>query len=173
MKSWSLPVLCIGALLVGMVVSSGYAMAQTPPIRFPSNNITQYGPYTIDGTYMLGEKEMGLRKWAAQMGPALATGALSVGIRATIGEELTITVSDFGLGTEYDEEFVVIMNGTHGIILVEKEAYDNYDSKTDEYVFSNPYGCFRTEDRISTAQLEYLLQQFDTVIYPTNTSVFG
>ena len=173
MKSWSLSVLCIGALLVSMLVAAGHATAQRLPIQFPRNNITPYGPYAIDGTYMLGEKEMELRKRAAQIGPVLATSASSVGMPAAIGDELTITVSDFGLGTAYDEEFVVIRDGTHGIILVEKEAYKNYDPTTDEYVFSNPHGCFRLEDRISTAQLEYLLEQFNTVIYPTNTSVFG
>jgi len=156
-----------------MLVPGGYATAQRLPIQFPRNNITPYGPYAIDGTYMLGEKEMDLRKRAAQIGPVLATGVSSVAMPATIGEGLTITVSDLGLGTEYAEEFVVVMNGTHGIILVEKKAYDNYDEANHEYVFPNPFGCFRLEDRISTAQLEYLLEQFDTVIYPTNTSVFG
>ncbi|HUT71153.1 MAG TPA: hypothetical protein VMW89_10800 [Desulfatiglandales bacterium] len=166
-----LALLGIAALLIGILVVAAPAAAERP--EFPRNNITPYGPYAIDGTYMLGEKETNLRKCAAQIGPALATGASSVGMPATIDEELTITVPDFGLGTVYDEAFVVIMNGTHGIILVEKAAYDKHDSGNDEYVFSNPYGCFRSEDRIPTAQLDYLLEQFDTVIYPTNTSVFG
>jgi len=122
---------------------------------------------------MLGEDEIAIRKKAIEVGPALATGASPIGLPATVGEELTITVSDMGLGIDYDETFVVIMDGTHGIVLIEKAAYDNYDPVTDEYVFPNPNGCWRPEDRISTAWLAYLLGEFDNNIYPTDTAIFG
>ncbi len=143
------------------------------PLEFPRNNMAPKGPYPIDGTYMLGEKEMAFRKYAARAGSAAAASSSPVSKPVEINEEYTITVADIELNIDYEETFVVIINGVHGIILIEKKAYDNYDSTTDEYVFPNPFGCWRTGDRISTVQLRYLLDQFDTVIYPTNTSIFG
>ncbi len=131
------------------------------------------GPEAIDATpEMLGADEVAMRKRAAEVGAAVATGASIIGDPATIGEELTINVADFVFG-DYDETFKVIMEGTHGIILVEKDAYENYDEGTDEYVFANPSGTWRAEDRISTDQLTYLLDQFDSNIYPAVTGVFG
>ena len=132
-----------------------------------------YGPEVIDVTpEMLGEKEIAMREYAAEVGSAIATGASPIGESAVIGVELDITVSDFVFG-DYDETFVVLMEGVHGIILIEKDAYDNYNVSTDEYVFANPNNVWRDEDRISTAQLAYLLNQFDTVIYPIDTGIFG
>ena len=83
----------------------------------------------------------------------------------------TITVSDNGLGVDYDETFVVVLDGANGIILIEKAAFDAFDGT--DYIFPNPNGCWRPEDRISHAQLEYLLDEFDNNMWPTNTSVFG
>lgn len=173
MKSWSLPVVCVGALLFIMPVPSGHAVSKSPVTQFPYNNVVPYGPYAIDGTYMQGEKEMALRRSANQMGSRAVTGASSAGMPAAIGDQVTITISDFAIPAQYDEDFIVVKTGAHGIILVEKAAYDNYDPVTDEYVFPNPYGCFRFEDRISASQLNYMLGEFDDVIYPTNTSIFG
>ncbi len=171
-----LRMLSIVILLSGMFMVAAPVAADGPPPEFPRNDMTPPGPDPVDGTYMLGEKEMAFRKLAAEMGPqrlnALSATSPS-GEPVTIGEELTITVSDMGLGIDYEETFVVVMDGTHGIILVEKAAYDNYDPATDEYVFPNPNGCWRDEDRISTDQLAYLLDEFDNNIYPTDTSVFG
>ncbi len=131
------------------------------------------GPEAIDATpEMLGADEVAMRKHAAEVGAAVATGASLIGDPVFIGENLSLTVSDFVYG-DYDENFTVIMEGTHGIILVEKDAYENYDEGTDEYVFANPSGTWRPEDRISTAQLTYLLGQFDSNIYPAVTGVFG
>ncbi|MCK4314255.1 MAG: immune inhibitor A [Anaerolineae bacterium] len=174
MKRKILAVLGIVALLAGLLVVVTPAAADGPPTEFPRNSMAPDGPDAMDATVeMLGEEEIAIRKYAAQVGPAIATNASPIGDPATIGEELVITVSDMGLGIDYDETFVVVMDGTHGIILLEKAAYDNYDPVTDEYVFPNPSGCWRPEDRISTAQLSYLLDEFDTNIYPTDTSVFG
>jgi len=171
-------VLVIVGLLVAALPMPVAAEGPNPPgpvhpFPFPRNKMAPPGPDIMDGTYLLGDEEIALRERAAQIGPALATGASPVGDPATIGEELTITVSDFGLNIDYDETFVVVMDGTHGIILVEKAAHDNYDPVTDEYVFPNPNGCWRLKDRISTAQLGYLLAEFDNNIYPTNTLIYG
>jgi len=127
----------------------------------------------IDATpEMIGEKEVAMRKSAAEIGAAAATKASLLGNPAIIGEELVINVGDFVEGN-YNETFVVLLDGTHGIICIEKAAYDNYDETTDEYVFPNPSGVWRDEDRISTAMLEYMLNEFDTNIYPTDTAIFG
>lgn len=163
----------LSTLLVSASAATPVA-ASGVPFEFPRNNMAPAGPDAMDATVeMLGDDEIAIRKHAAQVGSAIATGASPTGEPATIGEEHTIAVADFGLGIDYDEDFVVVMDGTHGIILIEKAAYDNYDAVTDEYVFPNPNGCWRPEDRISTAQLSYILDQFDTVIYPTDTLVYG
>ncbi len=141
---------------------------------FPRNSMAPDGLDPMDATpEMLGEDEVAIRKFAAEVGSAVATGASPVGEAATVGDEYTMTVSDSYLNVDYDETFVVLMDGTHGIILIEKAAYDAYDSATDEYVFPNPNGCWRTEDRISTDQLTYMLDQFDSNIYPTDTAIYG
>jgi hypothetical protein len=143
-------------------------------LEFPRNEMAPDGLDPMDLTAEdLGEEEIAIREYAAEVGPAVATKASPMGLPAEVGDEFTFTVSDDGLGIEYDEDFVVLMDGTHGIILIEKAAYDNYDAGTDEYVFPNPNGCWRTEDRISTAQFAYLLGEFDNTIYPTDTTIFG
>lgn len=162
------------ALLWGLLMVAAPVAADGPPPEFPRNNMSPAGLDPMDATVeMLGGDEVAIRKYAAQVGPAVATNASPAGEPATIGEELVVTVGDFGLGIDYDETFVVVIDGTHGIVLLEKAAYDAYDPITDEYVFPNPSGCWRPEDRISTAQLAYLLDQFDTVIYPSNTTIYG
>ena len=90
---------------------------------------------------------------------------------AVVGDEFTITVSDNGLGIDYDEDFVVVLDGTHGIILIEKAAYDSFDGTN--YYFPNPNGCWRPEDVILHEQLVYMLNEFDNNIYPTAGEVFG
>ena len=149
---------------------SAIALFATKTTAAAAPVIIDYGPEAIDATpEMLGEDEIAMREYAAEVGAAVATGASPIGDPATIGEELLITVSDFVYG-DYEETFEVIMYGTHGIILL---AYDYYDAVTDEYVFANPNNIWRDEDRISTANLTYLLHEFDTNIYPTDTQYFG
>jgi len=158
-------------LLISAFISVGTLAMFIPVAAKPA---IDYGHEAIDATpEMIGEDEVAMRKYAAEVGSAVATGASLIGDPATIGEELNITVSDMGLGMSYDETFVVLMEGTHGIITIEKAAYDAYDAVTDEYVFPDPYGDWRDEDRISTAQFAYLLDQFDSNIYPAVTGVFG
>lgn len=171
-------VLLSTGLILILLLSTAEATAVSPEfasrMEFPRNSMAPVGPDAVDATVeMLGENEIAIRKYAALVGSAKATEASPSGEPAMIGEELTINVADMGYGIDYDETFVVVMDGTYGIILIEQAAYDNYDSDTDEYVFPNPNGAWRPEDRISTAQLSYLLDQFDTVIYPKDTSVFG
>ena len=167
----------ISITIIAMLTLSSFGLLFTTfltPAAASPVDLSRMGPYAIGATPdMLGEKEVAMRKYAAEVGSALATGASPIGEAAEVGDELIVTVSDIGLGVDYDETFVVIMDGTHGIILIEKAAYDGYDPDTDEYVFPNPYLVWRDEDRISTAQLAYLLDEFDNNIYPTNTGIFG
>ena len=161
----------LGSLVVGVVpaVADG---ADGPPAEFPRNNMAPAGLDPMDlSVEMLGEKEIAMRKYAAEVGSAVATNASPIGAPATIGDEFTITVSDNGLGFDYDEDFVVVLDGTKGIILIEKAAYDAFDGTN--YYFPNPNDCWRTEDVISHEQLVYMLDEFDNNMWPTNTSVFG
>lgn len=132
----------------------------------------------MDGTYLLGEEEMALRKHAAQVGPAVATNASPMGLPAEVGDTFTFTVSDFGLNIDYDADFIVLMEGEHGLILITTDAYASFDGTY--YHFENPNGVpgsldpwERMEDLLTPAQLQYLLEEFDNTIYPTNTSIFG
>lgn len=94
--------------------------------------------------------------------------------------DFTSEVGDWGTGIRYTQNFHWVMTGEHCYIYV---AYDlgldpenYYDEANDEYVFENPYydiGGWTPEDRISTAQLAYLMSEFDSNIYPTMTTTFG
>ncbi len=168
--------LVLSLILLTSLLSLPTTQTQKPEFlsQFPRNDLAPDGLDSMDPTFeMLGEDEITIRKLAAQYGSLMATGASPDGEPAAVGDELTITISDFWLDIDYDETFIVLMDGTHGIILIEKAAYEDYDPVTDEYVFPNPNGCWRLEDRISTAQLSYLLDQFDSVIYPTVTAIYG
>jgi hypothetical protein len=140
-------------------------------------DLSAMGPFVIDATpEMIGEKEVAIREYAAEVGAAEATQASPMGDPANIGDEITVSVSDMGLGLSYDETFVVVMDGTNGIMLIEKAAYDSFDGTY--YYFANPDGddsepWLRTFDLITPDQLTYLLVEFDTNIYPTDTGIFG
>jgi len=89
-------------------------------------------------------------------------------------------VGDWGTNIDYPQNFRYVMTGTHCYIYVaydlETPSNNTYDPATDEYVFKNPnypVGGWSAEDRISTAQLAYLMNEFDSNIYPTMTSTFG
>lgn len=91
---------------------------------------------------------------------------------AGVGDEYTFMVSDDGLGIDYPENFTVVLEGEHILILIERDAYESFDGTY--YYFENPYGTYgRYWDLISHDQLEYLVDEFDYNIYPTNTEVFG
>jgi immune inhibitor A len=175
MKFKVLGSLTITLMLLGMLLAVVPAGADGPG-EFPRNNMAPPGPDPMDLTVeMLGEEEIALRKKAAEIGSAKATNASPSGQPAEVGDEFTFTVSDDGLGVDYDETFVVVLEGEHGLILITKDAYDSYDGY---YHFANPIGddselWLRTEDLITQAQLEYMLAEFDTTMWPTNTEVFG
>lgn len=168
----------IVALLVTLLPAS-IAGAQPfgPPDTFPRNSMAPAGLDPMDlSVEMLGEDEIAIRKHAAQVGSAVASNVSPSGLPATVGDEITVTVSDNGMGVDYDENFVVVLDGTHGIILITKDAYDSFDGTY--YHFANPAGddsesWLRSEDLLTPEQLAYLLDEFDNNIYPTNTSVFG
>ena len=159
-------------LLIFTFISVGTMALFTTATAAPA---IDYGPEVIDATpEMIGEDEVAMRKHAAEVGGAVATGASISGDPVIVGEEIVVTVGNFAPGEpRYDETFVVIMDGENGIILVAKEGVDNYDAATDEYVFANPSGTWRPEDRISTAQLAYLLDELDTNMYPIETAIYG
>lgn len=142
----------------------------------PSSSIN-FGPEPIDlSPEMLGEKEIAIRKYAATYGHGPETGVSPIGEPAELGEEFTFTVSDDGLGVSYDEIFIVVEEGTDGLILITKDAFDSFDGTN--YYFANPYGddsepWLRTQDLITPDQLAYLMDEFDSNIYPTVTGVFG
>ena len=163
--------------LIALLTISSFGLLFTSPVAAADAPMPLLDRMPIDATpEMLGDKEISMRKRAAEIGAAAATEASLVGDPAVIGEELVINVADFVEGN-YDETFVVLLENegedSHGIICIEKAAYDNYDAIADEYIFPNPSGTWRDEDRISTTQLQYLLDEFDSNIYPTVTSIYG
>jgi hypothetical protein len=161
----------LGSLVIGVVPAAADGPV-SPPAEFPRNTMAPAGLDPMDlSVEMLGEEEIALRKYAAEVGSAVASNASSIGEPAVVGDEITLTVSDNGLGTDYDETFVVVLDGTNGIILIEKAAYDSFDGTN--YYFPNPNGCWRPQDVISHAQLEYMLDEFDNNMYPTVADVFG
>ena len=136
------------------------------------------GPAALDGTHMLGVLEQMTRSEAV-FSQALRTFSLnyfSYENEAFEGQEITVEIYDFFEETTYEQSFTITAIGEHGIILVSTEAYEGFDGTN--YTFENPYGdgedrFTRMEDTISHEQLEYMLNEFDTVIYPKDTEVFG
>ncbi|MFX0009130.1 MAG: hypothetical protein ACFE9R_02340 [Candidatus Hermodarchaeota archaeon] len=135
------------------------------------------GPEAMDLTpEQMGEKEVAIRKKAVEVGPSLATGASPIGEPAAEGDEFTFEVSDYGLEIDYDEQFVVVLEGEYGLILITKDAYDSFDGTN--YYFENPNGdgsstWQREWDTISHDQLVYLLDEFDNNMWPTVTTIYG
>jgi hypothetical protein len=148
-----------------------------PPATFPRNSMAPAGLDPMDlSVEMLGEDEIAIRKLAAQVGPALASGASPMGEPAVVGDEFIFTVSDYCLGIDYDEDFVVLMEGEHGLILITKDAFDSFDGEF--YHFDNPIGddsepWLRSEDLLTNEQLAYLLDEFDNTMWPTMTAIYG
>jgi len=128
----------------------------------------------VDGTYM--------RDWQT---PTITSHARTPAPKGGGGNsyppmDMEISVSDFGLNIDYDQNFHWVMTGTHCYIYVAYDLvapiYNYYDSATKEYVFENPEypdGGWTLEDRISTAYLTYFMNEFDNTIYPTDTGIFG
>jgi hypothetical protein len=169
----------IVALLVALLPASVAGADQFgPPDKFPRNNMAPPGLDPMDlSVERLGEKEIAIRKHAAEVGSAVATNASPIGEPAVVGDEFVFTVSDDGKGIDYDEDFVVVKEGEHILILVTKDAYDSF-LIDGNYHFANPIGddselWLRSEDVLTPAQLDYLLYEFDNTIWPSNTTIYG
>jgi len=127
----------------------------------------------VDGTYM--------RNWKTKTMDSYPSSSINSGLSdAYPPENMNLTVSDFGLNIDYNQTFRWVMTGEHCYIYVAYDLaapyYNYYDASNDQYVFVNPNyptGAWSTEDRISTAQLKYLMDEFDNSIYPKMTSIFG
>ena len=98
-------VIGIVALLVALLPASVSADTPVgPPATFPRNDMAPDGLDPMDlSVEMLGEEEIALRKYAAEVGSAVATNASPIGEPAEVGDEFTFTVSDNGLGIDYDD----------------------------------------------------------------------
>jgi immune inhibitor A len=168
----------IVALLVALLPASIAGADSTGPFdSFPRNNMAPPGPDPMDlSVERLGEKEVAIREYAAEVGSAVATNASLSGEPAEVGDVFIFTVSDDGKGIDYNETFVVLMEGEHGLILITQDAYDSFDGTY--YHFDNPIGddsepWLRSEDLLTNEQLAYLLEEFDNTMWPTNTSIYG
>lgn len=155
----------------------GGSQGKSDSFTFPRNDMAPPGPDWMDLTpEMLGEKEVELRKLAARIGTELTIRKDASIAPAEVGDEYTFTVSDDYQGVDYDEDFVVVFEGEHGLIMITKDAYNSFDGTY--YHFANPIGddsepWLRSEDVLTNEQLEYILDQFDDVIYPVVTDAFG
>ena len=95
---------------------------------------------------------------------------------AEVGDTYVFSVSDDYMGTDYDEDFIVVGEGEHILILITLDAYNSFDGTA--YYFANPIGddsepWLRTEDAILPEMLDYMVDEFDNVIYPTEAEVYG
>ena len=100
----------------------------------------------------------------------------SIGQPAVVGDEYSFLVSDDYLGIDYLEDFKVLLEGDHVLILITIDAYNSWDGTY--YHFDNPNGdgsepWLRTEDLIPHEQFVYLMNEFDNNIYPKMASVYG
>jgi hypothetical protein len=173
LKKEKILVLILATLLIG-ISSVGFLTTVTPK----TNEILYLGPEAIDlSPEDLGEDEMAIRREAALVGPGVATGASPIGEPANVGDEFVVTVSDDGLGIDYDETFKVVYEGVNSLFLVTMDAYNSF-LIDGVYHFANPLGddsepWLRTEDIITPDQLVYMMGQFDGNIYPTVTTIYG
>ena len=108
----------------------------------------------------------------ADVETGLPAGGSETTLPAGVLDTEIVSVSDDYMGTTYDEEFIVVEEGEHCLILIDKDAYDNRDG--DNYIFDNPHGTWEYDEHIITVQqLEYMREDFDLNMYPTLTSIYG
>lgn len=182
MKSKRLVTTIFAMAILAILLASSLISTTTPALQLPTLKGQQTGDLKlpehewVDGTYAMPWREKGQVQAPANLGAG--------GGGSGDPPDFTSWVGDWGLNIDYEQNFHCAMTGTHCYIYV---AYDlgpdplsYYDSATDEYVFVNPYyidgetgGGWTPEDRISTAQLTYLMNEFDNTIYPTMTTTFG
>ncbi len=105
------------------------------------------------------------------------------------GNPWTIMVDDDYLGIEYAQDFELVYEGEHGriwiglndsITLTNATVVADYEDAEGNFHFFYPWSDTGTSwlwqgyhDIISRENLTYILEQFDEVIYPTDTTYFG
>ena len=104
-------------------------------------------------------------------------GSSSSGQPVVIGQDFSFVVSDDGLGIDYIEDFVVVRDGVHIILLVTKDAYESW-LVDGVFHFANPIGddsepWMRTEDIITDEMLDYMVDEFDDNMYPIMMDIYG
>lgn len=126
----------------------------------------------VDGTYD--------QEWRNKDLSVASEGGVASGGIGSDPPDFVSWVGDFGLNVDYEQNFHCALTGENCYIYVAYDLvapyYNYYDAVADEYVFVNPNyptGGWTAEDRISTAQLTYLMNEFDSNIYPTMTDTFG
>ena len=181
MKSNTLVKALFTIAIVAFLLSSSLLISPvSPSLQRPTLKEQRTGSLTlpehewVDGTHT---KYMESKKEAAQASSSMGISILSVPVPPT---DMEINVSDFYLNVDYEQNFHLVLTGTHCYVYAALDLVapilNYYDSLTDEYVFVNPNypgGGWTDRDRISTAQLTYLMNEFDNTIYPIMTTTFG
>ena len=108
----------------------------------------------------------------ADVETGLPAGGSETTLPAGVGDTEIVSVSDDYMGTVYDEEFIVVEEGEHCLILIPTAAFDTFDGIT--YFFLNEFGTWDYDfHEITAEQLTYMKDEFDTNMYPTLTSIYG
>ncbi len=182
MKSNTLVKMLFAMAIMAILLSSSLLISPTlSSLQRPTLKGQQTGDLKlpdkewVDGTHT---KYMESKKAAAQSSSSMGISVLSADpIPPT---DMQITVSDFHVNVDYEQNFHLVLTGTHCYVYAALDLVGTilnyYNSSTDQYVFVNPNyptGGWTPEDRISTAQLTYLMNAFDNTIYPIETTTFG
>jgi len=167
--------MAIMAILLGssLLISPASTSLQRPTLKGQqTGNLTLPDKEWVDGTHT---KYLESKKAAAH-----ASSSMGISVLSAAPTDMEITVSDFQLNVDYKQNFHLVLTGTHCYVYAALDLLapilNYYDTATDEYVFVNPNyptGGWTPEDRISTAQFTYLMNEFDNTIYPTETTTFG
>ncbi|MFX0058728.1 MAG: hypothetical protein ACFE85_05295 [Candidatus Hodarchaeota archaeon] len=108
----------------------------------------------------------------AKKEPVAPTGGSGSTEPADVGDTFNISVSDDYMGLTYDEEFIVLLEGDHCLILITVDAYESFDGTT--YYFLNEYGTWGFDyHEITDAQLVYMRDEFDNTMWPVMTEIYG
>ena len=97
---------------------------------------------------------------------------------AEVGDGYVFEVSDDYMGEDYNEDFVVVAEGEHILILVTLDAYNSW-LVDGVYHFANPIvgddsePWLRSEDIITPEMIDYMVDEFDNNMYPSMAAVYG
>jgi hypothetical protein len=167
-------------ILVGLFASMVFSVSSIQegtqrPLPQNNGNLTLPEKEWVDGTYMLDPDTgtMSSEEASASIESSFTTSSYPP-------SDMGIVVGDFGLNIDYEQNFRLVLTGTNCYIYVAYDLmapfYNYYDAPADQYVFVNPNyptGGWTTDDRISTSQLTYLMNEFDNHIYPVMANTFG